>query len=166
MPEVACQGLCADSCRSPIDMSTLERERMRTTTGVRIPERAHWPAGAPCPALSAEGRCTGHAVRPTICRLWGAGANAAMRCPHGCTPEGGLLPDAQLIDLILTSLEIGGHRAFADVGDQIRALAADPALQPLLTRLISGDATAAPAIVAAIRGRRHDEPDPAAPQER
>ncbi|MBG0825983.1 hypothetical protein HS048_35520 [Planomonospora sp. ID91781] len=153
LPDVACQGLCADSCRSPIDMSDLERERVRIACGVRIPPRDSWPAGAACPALTAEGRCAAHAVRPTICRLWGAGTNPAMACPHGCAPDGGSLSDEQLIDLVLTSMEIGDHRSLAPVSAQVRHLAADPNIQPLLTRLIRGDASVIPALVAAVHHR-------------
>ncbi|GAT68788.1 hypothetical protein PS9374_04453 [Planomonospora sphaerica] len=141
LPDVACRGLCADSCRSPIDMSDLERDRIRTTSGVHIPERARWPATAPCPALTAENRCATHATRPTICRLWGTGTAETMACPHGCVIDGDRLTDEQLIDVTLTSFEIGGHPEFAHLTDQMRILAADPRIQPVLARLIRGDAT-------------------------
>ncbi|GGS98711.1 hypothetical protein GCM10010156_66050 [Planobispora rosea] len=85
-----------------------------------------------------------------------------MACPHGCVPDGGPLSDEQLIDLILTSMEIGGHRSLAHVGAQVRHLAADPDIQPLLTRLISGDAGVIPALVAAVY---HCGTTPAGPRE-
>lgn len=42
-----------------------------------------------CPAL-VENRCTVYDVRPTICRLWGAGPG--MACPWGCEPDVPLTP--------------------------------------------------------------------------
>jgi len=38
-----------------------------------------------CSALSEAGTCTIYAVRPLICRLYGA--IRALRCKHGCAPK-------------------------------------------------------------------------------
>lgn len=92
IPDVACKGLCHDSC-GPIDMHPYERARIRQA-GVRIPppEQALTQmlvtGDYTCPAL-ADGRCSVYDLRPTICRAWGA--SEAMPCEHGCRPADGPL---------------------------------------------------------------------------
>lgn len=91
IPEVACKGLCVDSC-GPIAMSLEEAARL-AERGVTMPPLPDAVAAVErgddyyCPALQ-DGRCGVHDVRPTICRLWGA--TESMPCPHGCTPPGAL----------------------------------------------------------------------------
>lgn len=95
VPDMACRGLCQESC-GPIAASPVEI-RLLAEHGVRIeadPIKALASAfsGAPvpdCPAL-VDGRCSVYDVRPTICRLWGAVPE--MQCPWGCVPIGGMLP--------------------------------------------------------------------------
>ncbi|HWE54176.1 MAG TPA: YkgJ family cysteine cluster protein [Acidimicrobiales bacterium] len=108
IPAVACRGLCINSC-GPISMSKEEQARVRTR-GVSIPtmaEAMEAMAGGEdyyCPAL-ADGRCTVHDDRPTICRLWGA--TESMPCPHGCTPDDALT-QADSYRLLRLAAEIGG----------------------------------------------------------
>ncbi len=82
LPALACRGLCGHSCAAHVDASAVERAWV-AQHGVDLD--APTPDGA-CPALSRAlvptGRCTVHAVRPMVCRLWGTAA--AMPCPHGC----------------------------------------------------------------------------------
>ena len=141
LPALACKGLCGASCSAHVDASALERERV-AAAGVDL--------GAPtgdgaCPALSralvASGRCTVHAVRPMVCRLWGAAAS--MRCPHGCLPDGGVMGDREALGALLASLEVGGHR-----DDGVRAV-----MQACLD-----DEVAAGLMGALIRGRREVKP--------
>ncbi|WP_440100097.1 YkgJ family cysteine cluster protein [Streptosporangium sp. H16] len=97
VPDVGCKGLCHHSC-TVIPQGPREGQRTRAA-GFRLP---HWQDAADrmlrgenvvCPALSAENRCQVHDERPMICRLYGA--VEGLVCPHGCEPEGGLLPAAE-----------------------------------------------------------------------
>ena len=88
LPTMECVGKCQTAC-GPIDLTETEQRRIRERHGVEIPlltaERAQaWASdGAPaCPALGLWGQCTVHAVRPTICRLWGM--TESMQCPFEC----------------------------------------------------------------------------------
>ncbi|KQQ18681.1 hypothetical protein ASF48_17315 [Rathayibacter sp. Leaf299] len=137
LPTLSCLGLCEKSCHQHIDASALERRRL-LAKGVDLD--APTPDGA-CPALSrtfGAGRCSVHAIRPTICRLWGV--SAAMPCEHGCVPDGGRVSDAQAMRWMLTSYDIGGH---ADTSPDVRALLeqclADEHASALLSRYLRGD---------------------------
>jgi hypothetical protein len=88
LPALACLGLCEHSRNEHTDASTAERQRL-LAAGVDLD--APTSDGA-CPALTrtfGAGRRSVHAIRPTICRLWGA--TASMPCPHGCRPDSGLV---------------------------------------------------------------------------
>lgn len=61
IPDVQCKGLCEHSC---------------TNVGLGFNTET-----SRCAKL-LEGRCSGYAERPTVCRLWGAVPE--MPCPHGC----------------------------------------------------------------------------------
>lgn len=83
LPQVQCKRLCHESC-GVICMTKLEWLRIVRKLGYK-------PRGKPslvCPMLK-HGACSVHAVRPTICRLWGAvrEARGLMQCPHGCMPD-------------------------------------------------------------------------------
>ncbi|MEZ7124645.1 YkgJ family cysteine cluster protein [Nonomuraea sp. AD125B] len=118
LPDVACQGLCQQSCSSQIDVSDLERDLLQASSGVRLPEWDQWPTGASCPLLTSSGACGDHANRPAICRLYGAGA--------------------RLLEVMLRSFEIGGHREYAGRIETMRAMIADPRLHPAILRLLTG----------------------------
>lgn len=102
VPDGNCQGLCADSCCS-FAMTTAEQRHIRAQTGVSLP-LAH--VGSFCPALTMLKRCGVYAVRPLICRIWGA--TESMRCGYGCTPDGGYLTDHDAMRLLEQVAEISG----------------------------------------------------------
>lgn len=79
LPSVPCRGLCFDSC-SFIGTYKAERRAMRAG-GQEPPDMRE----APCPLLDFAGRCSAHALRPIVCRLYGVCEE--MPCPHGCKPE-------------------------------------------------------------------------------
>lgn len=104
LPGVACKGLCDDSC-TQIDASELERQEL-AARGMQITEdhphvildRYRVGEVPPCPALTADRRCSVYEVRPFICRAFGmisaAGVTGPARfaqpmmCDHGCEPAG------------------------------------------------------------------------------
>lgn len=106
IPDPACKGLCVEAC-GPIDMHPYERARIRKA-GVTIPPpeealgRLLTTGAYTCPALT-DGRCTVHAIRPTLCRLYGATED--LRCEHGCTPDGGHLAAAEARRIINATKE-------------------------------------------------------------
>ncbi|WP_433426222.1 hypothetical protein ACQP1V_43025 (plasmid) [Microtetraspora malaysiensis] len=108
VPQPGCKGLCADSC-GPIGMNPREQQRIRER-GVRIPHYQDALAQLvetgdyTCPVLK-DGQCGVYDVRPMLCRLWGA--IESMPCTYGCTPEEGLLPDAEASTLLAQSLDVG-----------------------------------------------------------
>lgn len=81
LPQMNCKGLCHECC-GPIAMSRVEWQRIQVQLG-------YTPKGTPdlvCPMLDRKtNRCSVYAIRPVICRLWGA--LPSMPCPHGCQPE-------------------------------------------------------------------------------
>lgn len=79
VPQVACQGLCTDSC-GPLALSVLERKRIARSTSLRTVNAT----GPACPMLR-QGRCTVYKLRPLVCRLFGVTRN--MVCPWGCVPD-------------------------------------------------------------------------------
>ena len=79
IPKLNCQGKFHESC-GPILCSVPEFERMKASSLLPLVKLN----GMDCPALN-NGSCTVYAVRPLICRLWGA--VKAMMCPYGCVPE-------------------------------------------------------------------------------
>lgn len=121
-----CNGQCWMSC-GPIDMSDRERQRIRQA-GYKITPMdqardqadTYW-----CEALTGDKRCAVYELRPLICRMWGV--MESLRCPYGCIPEGGWLPDAVGYRLITDAWRAGGGRPGVDAAtdaDIDRALAA------------------------------------------
>jgi hypothetical protein len=102
LPTVPCQGRCAGSC-GPIPLSVVEADRLRRATHQRL--RTVGPAGASCAYLSASGRCTVYALRPAICRLYGA--LKRLCCPFGCVPER-WVSDHEALALLQAVEAIGG----------------------------------------------------------
>ncbi|MGH3402009.1 MAG: YkgJ family cysteine cluster protein [Streptosporangiaceae bacterium] len=102
-----CQGHCWLSC-GPVPLSDRERQRIRAA-GYRITDedqaraqvQTYW-----CEALGPDGRCRVYAIRPMICRIWGT--VESLRCPWGCMPEGGFMPDEQGYRLLVLAHHIGG----------------------------------------------------------
>ena len=152
LPQIACKGLCWNSC-GPIDMSTVERQRI-VDLGYEIPqfteERARrWADDEPlhCPALNRQSlQCEVYEARPFICRVWGVADS--MRCPHGCEATD-ILDDQQVYDLLLRSLEVGGHPGMdvnPDTRARMQAMLSDPEVGPLMARFVRGDRSVEPAI--------------------
>lgn len=76
IPDLHCKGLCANSCRTRIDMSVAERERIEGITGARLPERMFQREGLVCPLLHED-----RAARDE------ASALVRKRFPDGFTAE-------------------------------------------------------------------------------
>lgn len=101
IPRVACKGLCQDSC-SVIPCSQRETDRVEEVAGRDMGIRPVLR----CSILNDNGLCDAHAVRPTICRLFGA-VRGKLQCPHGCTPERWLTDD-EARELLEKADVIGG----------------------------------------------------------
>jgi Fe-S-cluster containining protein len=162
IPDLHCKGLCANSCRTRIDMSTAELERIEGVSGRRLPESMFQREGLVCPLLEDD-RCTVYGVRPTVCRLWGVAES--MPCRHGCTPDGGrLLTDDEAMELQLQTLEVGGARHGGDTARARLLLQQVPELKPLMARVMRGDRAARDEMAALVRKRFPDgfttEPPP------
>lgn len=115
IPDAGCKGLCAESC-GPIGASPVELALL-AERGIHIEDPADSLfdiiAGREvkdCPAL-VDGKCSAYKIRPTVCRMWGSVED--MPCPHGCVPEGGLLPSNVAGRILRRSMQIGqiGSRA-------------------------------------------------------
>jgi Fe-S-cluster containining protein len=150
IPDLHCKGLCANSCRTRIDMSVAEKERIEGNIGRKLPQYMFDVAGETCPLL-ANDACTVYGLRPVVCRLWGAAES--MPCPHGCAPEGGtLLTDDEALELMLRALEVGGAR-YGDTARARKLLHQLPEMRPLMARVLRGDYTAGPEMAALVRKR-------------
>ena len=91
IPDINCKGLCQDAC-GPITGGHRELIRLKRAGVTLLPVLAQVEALATgdytCPAL-VDGRCSTYAVRPSVCRIWGAAED--LRCPFGCAPADGHL---------------------------------------------------------------------------
>ena len=105
VPDVKCRGLCQEAC-GPIGMTELEVARMEAAAGRPLPLCGPTLV---CPLLGADGRCSVYAVRPMVCRQWGA--VESMPCPHGCRP-GRMLSHEEGQRLLDSVREIGGEVVF------------------------------------------------------
>lgn len=115
IPEVQCKGLCADSCHNTT-ATAIEAARIVDAGGpvigppvpVPVLQRRAAALGSDqlygdhtrCPALSALGTCTVYAVRPLMCRAFGAVDHHHMRCEHGCSPDH-WLTFGQLLEMLI-----------------------------------------------------------------
>lgn len=108
IPEVTCKGLCQSVC-GPIAYSAIEGDEI-SSSGYNLPAvRSHPEYGAlTCSHLTDQGCCAIHEVRPLVCRLFGA--VRALKCPHGCKPEGGYLSDQDARMLLHTAQRLSGGR--------------------------------------------------------
>lgn len=120
LPKVACQQRCSYACVNP-DMTPLERERIREATGHTIvPIRDKTVARQNCRALGVLGTCTAYDLRPAVCRLWGV--VRFLQCRHGCTPEGGFMPDVDAQVWLVKVGVVGGMTPEAEGDRMIRYL--------------------------------------------
>lgn len=140
VPKVNCKRLCGHACRTLIDMSAVERERIETYTGQRLPAWMNTVHNRVCPLLTPKGGCSVYGLRPMVCRVWGATDSPGMICPHGCTVEGEPLSSAEMQHLMLETLRVGGSK-YSDA--QIAALqaiiASEDGMEELLDRFIDGE---------------------------
>lgn len=152
VPPLECVGKCGHSCVSGIDMSEAERRRI-SEAGCNIPERHDSQPGSGCPALTFLGTCSVYWIRPMVCRIWGAAES--MPCPHGCGPADGraLLSAGEALELLVTSLEVGGS-SLDDQIAQLRPYLHDPEIIGLLTAMVGGDPTAPAKLITAVRRHR------------
>jgi hypothetical protein len=131
-----CKGKCWISC-GPIDMSDRERQRIREH-GIEITPRQqalehkgdYW-----CEALGPDGRCTVYEDRPMVCRLWGVARSC--RCPYGCVPDGGFLPEDEFSALLMKSRQAGGSSVTGHVSfEEFMARRAHPVLGRAVTEYV------------------------------
>jgi uncharacterized protein len=94
IPSFQCKPECSDCC-GPIVATHLEMKRCVQAAGMTLKEygaevkRRIKSKNLECVFLDKEAkRCKVYAVRPMICRLFGAVDHPKMTCPHGCRPEG------------------------------------------------------------------------------
>lgn len=100
IPDVGCKGLCWKSCnRAPCNETELEAVFRYVGTRER-----HARPGLLCPYLTDENRCGCYAVRPLVCRLYGAVHQ--LQCPFGCKPAGGLMNHKKEGALMLAAAEL------------------------------------------------------------
>lgn len=81
VPRTACQRKCQIFC-GPLAIYPIEASRIREATGTPLATDARTLT---CAALQEDGGCGIYAVRPLVCRVFGA--ISLLRCPHGCRPE-------------------------------------------------------------------------------
>ena len=84
IPKVDCKRLCEAYC-GVITMSKLEWDRICLQLR-RVPKAP--TSSLDCPMLKNGNECRVYAIRPAICRVWGAVKQ--LSCPHGCEPTGWL----------------------------------------------------------------------------
>ncbi len=131
IPDVACKGLCTEAC-GPIGMSTTEHVALveaAAALGLRV---AVDEAGV-CSLLQG-GRCATYDARPLVCRLFAV--VAAMRCPHGCAPAGGLLPDARARVLHARVHRIGGAAVLVEGAERAIPVTSDADAKMIIGLLV------------------------------
>ena len=104
LPTITCQRRCQVVCGLII---LTKMEWLQITR--RLGYRPHGKADCVCPMLK-QGRCSVHAIRPTICRLWGV--TDIMPCPWGCQPDRWLTEVES--DLLLAQVEALSAQLFPD----------------------------------------------------
>lgn len=125
VPSIRCKRLCGEAC-GPMILTDLEARRLQLATH-RKPRTLPMIDGNPdtmrCVYLSpAQDRCTAHAVRPLICRAWGA--LKRLSCMHGCVPER-WLTDHEFFELALAVERLGGGRVLRTVPEGVGHLAGE-----------------------------------------
>ena len=109
VPAIKCKRLCGVAC-GPVILTDLEARRLQVVTHrkPRCLPMVTSPADMRCVYLTAaQDRCTAYAVRPLICRIWGAVKR--LSCPHGCIPER-WLTDREFLEIAQAVERIGGGR--------------------------------------------------------
>jgi hypothetical protein len=110
VPSVVCQRRCGTGC-GPIILTDLEATRLRLATHTKprtLSLRNADPGTMRCVYLAPDQRrCTAYAVRPLICRVWGAVKR--LSCPFGCVPDR-WLSDHEFLALAQAVERLGGGR--------------------------------------------------------
>ena len=81
-----CKGYCQDSC-TVIPATIMEKTRIEKAAGKELRLVPHPLWSMRCSMLTGDGRCSQHAIRPLICRAYGAVDTPMLICNHGCEPE-------------------------------------------------------------------------------
>lgn len=117
LPRIRCWRRCWDSC-GPIGMTSIERQYLKSETGQEIPPGIIFRENlvTSCPQLSRTNRCKVYAARPLICRIWGL--TELLKCPYGCRPEGGFLPEEEAYVLLNDVRRLSGDLTYTT--DDIR----------------------------------------------
>lgn len=93
LPRVACRRKCGHQVCGPVLASPAELAAMLERAGRPLEYSAE---DLTCGYLDrVNGVCQVHAVRPLLCRLYGAAASPQMQCPHGCVADR-VVTDAQV----------------------------------------------------------------------
>jgi Fe-S-cluster containining protein len=98
LPTVDCKRLCGDAYCGPILAFPAERDRMESA-GWPVKFHITMPDPSDIKSLRcgyyepSKQMCRVHAVRPLICRVFGAVQHGLMICPHGCQPSRWLTND-------------------------------------------------------------------------
>lgn len=143
LPKLKCKGLCANGCRTRIDMSATEWSRLNIL--VEAPTWMRRVEGRVCPVLQRGKHCGAYGVRPMICRLWGLTQNPGLRCHHGCEPER-WLTDVEALEFLFRSFEIGGAPDGVGPGDldKAREMMRDPGVASTLALFLAGQSDRRP----------------------
>ncbi len=127
LPDIDCQGRCWDSC-GPIEMSKIERDRIRKA-GVEIPFGSfHVHGPYKCPALTMFHQCSVYSIRPIICRIWGL--SRRLPCTYGCRPER-YLSEPEIYELMARIFDLSGQPQEA----RMARLAASPEHQAKMAEI-------------------------------
>ena len=131
IPGGFCKGLCQEAC-GPCSMTKAEMDRcVAHAEPVRNPSDE-----LQCPFLNPEnGRCRVYAVRPIVCRIYGA--SKAIPCPHGCRPSKMLSP-RQARKLMARVRALGGPEV--STHDELHVLIKDAFREATEAGLTSGQA--------------------------
>lgn len=121
LPAMECRGRCGPLCCGSIDMTPLERQRIRDRHQVDIPVLP--PGPKMCPALTMFNSCGVYDLRPAICRLWGVAG--FLRCRFGCRPEGGWWRPKRAL-LWLFEVQVAGGQATREDLERYRAALETP----------------------------------------
>jgi hypothetical protein len=110
VPSVACQRRCGSAC-GPIILTDLEAQRLRLATHTKprtVPTADGNPDTTRCVYLAPDQRrCTVYAIRPLICRVFGAVKR--LSCPFGCAPVR-WLTDHEFLAIAQAVERLGGGR--------------------------------------------------------
>lgn len=113
LPRVNCKQLCGGTC-GPILLTDLEADRLRRADPQRRAIRVVGDgARARCVYLSPRERCAVYAVRPLICRVYGAVRR--LSCYHGCTPDR-WLTDREFLEIAKAIERLAGAMGYSHEG--------------------------------------------------